>query len=206
MRFNELAATRAAHAAGLSPAVVYAGYGCLVSRFIEGKTLTPQDVRENRNFERIVDLLRRCHHDIPRHFQGPALIFWVFQVIRQYLRLLEEQHSNPFAIDLASLARSNAQLETALGPVSIVFGHNDLLAANLIDDGTRLWLIDWDYAGFNSPLFDLANLASNNEFPSELEHALLDCYFGKPVSAELRQCFVASEAIRGEMLKSPPLE
>ncbi|NBP95332.1 MAG: choline kinase, partial [Gammaproteobacteria bacterium] len=42
-------------------------------------------------------------------------------------------------------------------------GHNDLLAANFIDDGHRLWLIDWDYAGYNSPLFDLANLAANNE-------------------------------------------
>ena len=46
---------------------------------------------------------------------------------------------------------------------SCVFGHNDLLAANFIDDGKRLWLIDWDYAGFNSPLFDLGGLASNNE-------------------------------------------
>ena len=49
-----------------------------------------------------------------------------------------------------------------MGPVDIVFGHNDLLPANFIDDGERLWLIDFDYAGFNSPLFDLGGLASNN--------------------------------------------
>ncbi len=191
LRFNELAAARAAHAAGLSPEVVYAGHGCLVSRFIAGHTLTPQDVREPRNLERIADLVRRCHHDIPGHFQGPALIFWVFQVIRNYLRLLGEQHANPFDIELAVLAQKNMQLEQALGPVSIVFGHNDLLAANLIDDGARLWLIDWDYAGFNSPLFDLANLASNNEFSPELEQALLEGYFGQPVDRKTRQGFVA---------------
>jgi thiamine kinase-like enzyme len=191
LRFNELAAARAAHAAGLSPEVVYAGQGCLVCRFIEGHTLAPEDVRNPRNLGRIADLMRRCHHDIPGHFQGPALIFWVFQVIRNYLRLLDAQASNPFDIDLAVLAQKNGQLERALGPVSIVFGHNDLLAANLIDDGARLWLIDWDYAGFNSPLFDLANLASNNEFSPELEQALLDAYFGQPVSMETCQGFVA---------------
>ena len=54
-----------------------------------------------------------------------------------------------------------------MGPIELVFGHNDLLAANLIDDGQRLWLIDWDYAGFNSPLFDLGGLASNSELPDE---------------------------------------
>ena len=52
-------------------------------------------------------------------------------------------------------------LEAAIGPVELVFGHNDLLAANLLDDGKRLWLVDWDYAGFNTALFDLGGLASN---------------------------------------------
>jgi thiamine kinase-like enzyme len=66
-----------------------------------------------------------------------------------------------------------------VGPIDLVFGHNDLLAANLIDDGHRLWLIDWDYAGFASPLFDLAGLASNNGFDAAHERALLERYFGK---------------------------
>jgi thiamine kinase-like enzyme len=191
LRFHELAAARAAHAAGISPEVVFAGDGCLVSRFVDGRTLTPEDVRSPRNLERIVEVVRRCHRDIPRHFQGPALIFWVFQVNRGYLRLLKDNDSNPFDIELDALGLKNEQLERALGAVTIVFGHNDLLAANLIDDGTRLWLIDWDYAGFNSPLFDLANLASNNELAPELESALLESYFGKPVSAENRRGFAA---------------
>ncbi|MGH6814721.1 MAG: phosphotransferase family protein, partial [Hyphomicrobiaceae bacterium] len=72
------------------------------------------------------------------------------------------------------------RLERAVGAVDIVFAHNDLLASNLIDDGTRLWLIDWEYAGFGSALFDLANLASNNEFADGEEEAMLDLYFGGP--------------------------
>ena len=191
LRSNELAAARAAHAAGISPEVVFATDGFLVSRFIDGHVLTPESVRAPVNLERIVDLLRRCHHDIPRHFRGPALMFWVFQVIRNYLRLLTEKASNPFDVTLESLASKAVRLEHDLGPITVVFGHNDLLAGNLIDDGTRLWLIDWDYAGFNSPLFDLANLASNNAFTPDLETALLESYFRAPVTADVRRGFAA---------------
>jgi len=193
MRFNELAAARAACAAGLTPEVVYATEGILVSRFVQGRTLTAADVRTARQLERIVELLRRCHHEIPRHLQGPALIFWVFQVIRQYLRLLESRRENPYAVGLNTLANQARQLERAVGPVTIVFGHNDLLAANLIDDGQRLWLLDWDYAGFNSPLFDLANLASNNAFTPELESQLLTLYFGAGLDASLSRGFAAMQ-------------
>lgn len=191
MRFNELAAARAAHAAGISPEVIHAGNGMLVSRFVDGRTLTPQAVRQADNLPRIVAMVRRCHHEVPRHLQGPALIFWVFQVIRNYVNLLQARHSNPYAVALAELAARNDRLERAVGPVTIVFGHNDLLAANLIDDGQRLWLIDWDYAGFNSPLFDLANLASNNELSPELETQLLQHYFGESPGRELRRSFQA---------------
>ena len=63
----------------------------------------------------------------------------------------------------------NAELEKTVGQITLVFGHNDLLAANFIDDGKRLWLLDWDYAGYNAALFDLANLSSNNELTPEQE-------------------------------------
>ena len=193
MRFHELAAARAAHAAGISPEVLYAGNGFLVSRFIDGRTLTPALVREPPTLERIVALLRRCHEEVPRHFQGPALIFWVFQVIRGYVGWLEAQHANPCGVPLGVLTERSAQLERAVGPVTLVFAHNDLLAANLIDDGQRLWLIDWDYGGFNSPLFDLANLASNNELPPALASWTLQSYFELPISSELRRGFDAMQ-------------
>jgi thiamine kinase-like enzyme len=193
MRFNELAAARAAHEAGLTPEVIYAAEGFLVSRFVPGRTLGPEDVRAAEQLARVVALLRRCHEDVPRHLQGPALIFWVFQVLRQYLRRLGAQRESFEGVALGLLADRARQLELAVGPVTIVFGHNDLLAANLIDDGERLWLIDWDYAGFNSPLFDLANLASNNEFTPEQEMQLLHNYFGAGVDEAIRRGFAAMQ-------------
>jgi thiamine kinase-like enzyme len=193
LRFHELAAARAAHAAGLSPEVVYAADGFLVSRFIDGRTLTPADVRDAGTLERIVALVRRCHQQMAQHFHGPALIFWVFHVIRNYLQLLQVRQASPLTIPLAALAARAERLERELGPVTIVFAHNDLLAGNLMDDGRRLWLIDWDYAGFNSPLFDLANLATNNELPPELEAQLLADYFGAPARAPIRRGFAAMQ-------------
>jgi len=181
-RFNEAAASRAAFLAGLSPEVVHVEPGVLVTRFIDGRTLTSEDVRND--VPRVVDLVRRCHHGIPQHLRGPALVFWVFHVVRDYAATLREVASR-FAPRLAELLAKAATLESTVGPIDLAFGHNDLLASNLIDDGKRLWLIDWDYAGFNSPLFDLGGLASNNGFSLEQEHQMLEGYFDAPISDAL---------------------
>jgi len=186
VRANELAASRAAHLAGLSPRVVYAEPGILVLDFIEGRTFTPQDVRNPANLERLVDMVRRCHRDIPQHLRGPAAMFWVFHVVRDYAHTLSEGNSRHTALLPDLLARA-ARLEAAVGPIEVVFGHNDLLAANFIDDGHRLWLLDWEYAGFNSPLFDLGGLASNSELSPEQEEQVLSLYFDRFVDDELRR-------------------
>ena len=184
MRFNELAASRAAHAAGLSPAVVHAETGLTVIEYIESTTLTEADIRNPGMLERIVPLIRKCHVEVPKHLRGPALIFWVFHVIRDYAATLRMSNS-PHSALLSDLLDINEKLETAAGPFDIVFGHNDLLAANFLDDGARLWLIDWDYAGFNTPLFDLGGLASNNGLDAAQETELLELYFDTPVTADL---------------------
>ena len=176
-RVNELASARAAHAAGISPEIVHAEPGALVMRWVDGRTLEPPDVREADTLERIVVTVQRCHREIPAHFRGATPIFWVFQVVRDYARTLREDGSR-MAARADDLLRRAAHLESVVGPVEIVFGHNDLLAANFIDDGDRIWLIDWEYAGFNSPLFDLGGLASNNELEESQERWLLERYFG----------------------------
>ncbi len=185
LRANELAASRAAYEAGLSPRVVHAEPGILVLDFIEGKTFTPEDVRDPANLARLVDLVRRCHREIPEYLQGPAAMFWVFQVVRSYAKGLRDGAS-PYVPQLPDLLARADELESVIGPIEIVFGHNDLLAANFIDDGKRLWLVDWDYAGFNSPLFDLGGLASNSELPAEQAEKILELYFDKPVDDRLR--------------------
>jgi thiamine kinase-like enzyme len=190
LRRFELAASRAAHGAGVAPEVVHAEPGAMVFRHIDGRTLAPEDVRHAAMLERVVPLVRACHRELPRYFRGPAPAFWVFQVVRDYAaRLAEDRHR--LAGELPRYLAAAERLEAAVGPVEIVFGHNDLLAANLIDDGTRLWLVDWEYAGLNSPLFDLGGLASNNELTPDLEERLLELYFDAPAIDDLRRRYHA---------------
>lgn len=192
-RKSEAAASRAAHAAGVAPEVIYEERGALVLAFIDGRTFTPEEVRNPSNLNRIVELVQRCHHDVPKHLRGPGILFWVFHAIRDYGHTLRDDAVTE-AKHLARLLRSAEELERAVGPITLGFGHNDLLAANFIDDGKRLWLVDWEYAGFNSPLFDLGGLASNSEFPPSLREALLEVYFDRPVTDELRFRFAAMTA------------
>ncbi len=190
MRFNELAASRAAAEAGISPNVVHAQPGILVLDFIPSRTLTADDIRNQATLERIIPLIKKCHHEIPQYLRGASLVFWVFQILRDYAWTLREGDSSHLS-KLPDLLEAATALERASAPHDIVFGHNDLLAANFLDDGERLWLIDWDYAGFNSPLFDLGGLASNNEFEKPLEKSLLEAYFEKPATDELWQRYNA---------------
>ena len=182
-RDRERAASRAAHEAGLSPEIVHVEAGITVLRFIEGRTFTEADLRADA--ARIVALLKTCHRTVGRRLRGPANMFWPFHVIRDYVRLIDA--------DAKYLALAD-RLEAAQVPLPIVFGHNDLLPGNVMDDGTRLWLIDWEYGGFGTAMFDLANLSSNGEFTPAADAALLDAYFDGKVDDGLRRAFTAMKA------------
>jgi thiamine kinase-like enzyme len=68
--------------------------------------------------------------------------------------------------------------------------HNDLLSSNLIDNRDKVWILDWEYGGAGDLFFDLGNLAANNLFDSKQEHRLLEYYFGKARSADLRRLHI----------------
>ena len=69
------------------------------------------------------------------------------------------------------------QLEAVQLPLPIVFGHHDILPTNFMDDGQRLWLIDWEYGAFGTAMFDLASIAANNSFDAAGEALILETYF-----------------------------
>ncbi len=192
MRFNEQAAARAAARAGLSPEIYYTAPGVMVSRLLPGRTLTPEEIRRPENLPRVAALIKLCHTGLVPYLHGPLLAFWVFHINRSYGATLRVNSSSLDA-ELARLLEVNDMLERRMGPVEVVFSHNDLLPGNVFDDGERLWLLDWDYAGFNSSLFDLANLASNNGFEPEHDAALLEAYFGAAPGARVWDAFRVSQ-------------
>ena len=187
-RRAEAAASRAAAAAGISPRLVHVEPQAMVFDFLEAKTYTADDARANLGA--ILKLVRQAHVQIPQHLRGRPGFFWVFHVIRDYAhQLADDRHA--VAPQLPRLVAAAEKLELAQVPLPLVFGHHDLLPANFLDDGNRLWLIDWEYGGFGTPLFDLANLAANAALEPAAERQLLTDYFGSPPSPRLARAFAA---------------
>jgi thiamine kinase-like enzyme len=189
-RKAEVAVTRAAHLAGVAPAVRYATYGAMVIDYIAGRTLTAADLCDDAQLDLVLDIVMRTHRDMPRHLRGSAPLFWVFHTLRDYAATLREKNSPHLTDDLMADA---AELETEVGAVDLVFGHNDLLPANFLHDGNRMWLVDWEYAGFNSPLFDLGALA-NAGLTHAQETRMLRIYFGAAPTADLWHRYRAMKA------------
>ena len=174
----EHAATVAAAGVGVGPEVTafIRPEGYLVTRFIVGSPVTDEAVRQPETLRRIADSLRRIH-------DGPAIpgLFVPLRICEAYRALAMARGVGvpiPASYDVA--ARIGRRIERALlaSPLELRPCHNDLLNANFIDDGTRIRIIDWEYAGMGDPFFDLGNFSINHELTLEQDEILLDAYDG----------------------------
>ncbi len=189
-RRHEVMVARAAAEAGFAPAVRHSGPGVLVTDYIEARTFDAEDVRAT--IGPITTLLRAFHTEMPRLISGPARFFWPFYVVRDYARTLVRDGSR-MASEVPRFLGLAEALEAVQIPLPIVFAHNDLLPTNLMHDGHRLWLIDFEYAAFSTPLFDLAGLSSNAGFSREETLALLKAYFGREPDTALIRSMAAMQ-------------
>jgi thiamine kinase-like enzyme len=148
---------------GIGPEVVRFADGVLVTRFVEGEV-------GRADAATVGTMLKRLH-------AAPAIAgrFDSFRVVEAYAAAASAGgRPQPDAFGRAhELAR---RIEALHGAAPRVTCHNDLLAANFIDDGERVWLVDWEYAGMGDPFFDLANFAVNNGLDEDSESALLEAY------------------------------
>jgi thiamine kinase-like enzyme len=174
IREREREMSRAAAALGLSPELLFAEDGVMIFDFIDGTTYAAADLPPNLG--KVVALIKKCHGELHEHVRGPAYLFWVFHVLRDYAHTLRAGSSRMLPA-LPRLMAIADELELAAGAPQICVCHADLLAANFIDDGERLWLIDWEYGSFGNAWFDLGNLCAMSEFSREHEAQLLKHYF-----------------------------
>ena len=181
-RSNEINVSKAAYEIGVSPKLIHSELGVLVLEFIESETLDPKGVQ--KNLERIMPVIKKIHNEIPNFLSGQPAMFWVFHVIKYYANFLRLNHSS-HQDKIHDLLQKASKLEKLSSPREIVFGHNDFLAANFLDDGSKIWVVDWEYGGFNDPLFDIGGLASNNDFNQDLEKEALEMYYEKPLTNDV---------------------
>ena len=156
----EHAATVAAAGVGVGPEVVefIRPEGYLVTRFIEGRRVSDAEAREPETLARVANSLRRIHH-------GPPIpgLFIPLRIVEAYRALAGARGVRiPVEYELASAIGRRIELACLADPVELRPCHNDLLSANFIDDGSRIRIVDWEYAGMGDPSFDLANFSVNH--------------------------------------------
>jgi thiamine kinase-like enzyme len=179
-RSTERVATEAAAALGVGPEVVafVEPEGWLVTRFIDGRIPPPQELAAPPMLERVAVALRAVHGApaIPGRFDALA----VADAYRE--TALARGGAVPDAFDWAHELGTEIRERRTSEP--LVPCHNDLLNANFLDDGTRIRIVDWEYAGMGDPFFDLANFAINHELDADGREALLRAYLGEPTDAQ----------------------
>jgi thiamine kinase-like enzyme len=179
----EHAATVAAAGVGVGPEVTafIRPEGYLVTRFIVGTGVSDEAVHEPETIRRVADSLRRVH-------DGPAIpgLFVPFRIVEAY-RALAQARAVPIPADYDAAQTIARRIELALlaNPVELRPCHNDLLNANFIDDGGRIRIVDWEYAGMGDPFFDLGNFSINHELTPDEDAQLLAAYDGEVRPARL---------------------
>jgi len=167
-------ASLAAAAVGVGPEVIAfdESEGYLVTRFIEGVVASPEAIRATDTLCRVAQSLSAVH-------AGPSLAarFNPFRVVEAYAATAASHGVTvPHAFERAR--ETAALVERARGRTPERPCHNDLLAANFIDDGRRIRIVDWEYAGMGDVFFDLANFAVNNGLTADETTAFVRAYFG----------------------------
>lgn len=174
----EQAATVAAAGVGVGPEVIafIRPEGLLVTRFIVGSAVSDEAVHRPETIRRVADSIRRFH-------DGPAIpgLFIPLRIVEAY-RALAQARGVPIPPEygLASAVGRRIELAMLTNPVELRPCHNDLLNGNFIDDGRRIRIVDWEYAGMGDPYFDLGNFSVNHGLTPAEDRLVLEAYNAGP--------------------------
>ncbi len=153
----------------------------LVVGYLPGRTLTAEDVAAPQNLPRIAAACRRLH-DGGRFGND----FDMFDIQRGYLAVARDRGFKiPAGYDDLLPHCQAAEQALAARPAKTVPCHNDLLAANFIDDGDRIWLIDYELSGNNDACFELGNIAAESHLDDDALAGLVTAYYGQPSSSRI---------------------
>ena len=185
---HEVEASKAGYRAGISPKVIYNDDNILIFQYIDSNELTLEGISEKKTLKRIISLIKMVQKEVVNYLEGPNLSIGLFQMIKKKISILKERNS-PYADKLNNFLKNCEIFEKKYESHEIVFAHNDFYFKNILDDGTKLWLVDWEFSGFNPPLLDLANLSKNNELSEKEDDFILEEYFEGTVTEASKYTF-----------------
>ncbi len=179
-RATECAVSQMAGEIGIGPEVFFViePEGYLITAFIEGIQRSPEELGTRENIDRVAKTIQRVHAlpAIPENFSP-------FRVVENSAEIAH-RYKVDFPDNFDWLVQQMNDAENALkkSPFTPKLCHNDLLNANLLDDG-EIRILDWEYAGMGDPFFDLANFSVHHQFNDQQDRWLLESYFEEVTSA-----------------------
>jgi thiamine kinase-like enzyme len=176
---------RVAAAAGVNAEVLHLDVedGAMLARYIDDSlTMSEAAFKDLARVERAAHAFRRMHR-FPQPFTGR---FDVFAQIDEYLALLRRNNARiPDGYEALQKEADAARRVLSERPAALAPCHNDPLAENFLDAPGRMYLVDWEYAGMNDPMWDLGDLSVEAGFGPDQDEALLRAYFeGAPPTAQ----------------------
>jgi thiamine kinase-like enzyme len=180
-REAEHSAARAAAEVEVGPEVI--GFlpeqGSLITRFVDGQAIDEETMSDPAMLRRVASGLRSLHGSasIPASFSP-------FRVVERY-REVAEGRGVTVPSAYGELRERAREIEAALGAFSPRLCHNDLLNANFLRVGNRIFIVDYEYAGMGDIFFDLANFSVNHSFEDAVNRSLLEAYFGDATERDL---------------------
>ncbi len=173
-REAERIATEQAARLGVAPAVVAAGEDYMVTEYLDAAPIDGERLRAApESAARALRAFHDCAVSLPARFWVPDLLAAYAEIVLRRGGSLPDSYG-----EVQSLADRIANRLPLRHPVPC---HNDLLPGNILarhSEPDRAVLVDWEYAGMGHRLFDLGNLAVNNEFDAPAEERLLIAYYG----------------------------
>jgi thiamine kinase-like enzyme len=186
---------RAAWRAGVAPEILHFGAdGVMITRFVANAVALARPLLKERGDAReCAAKALRLLHDTAEAFVGT---FGIFATSDGYSRLLRERGVAVSPGERAVLKEAEAvRSALAAAPAELKPCHCDTTGANLLDDGERVWLVDWEYSGMNDPMWDLSYLSVQADLDPAQDDELLDTYLGRTPQAD--------ETARMAVLKAP---
>jgi len=183
-RQQEKINTQRAHEAGIGPAVIDSllQEGVLLIDWINARTLHPADMHGNPG------LLKRMAASLQKLHAGPTFegTFHFPSMRKKYLHtVIERKYFMPDQYLQAEPLVTGLENAISGYPEPLVSCNNDLLAENFLDDGGKIWIIDYEYAGLNEASFEIGNLASESELSNEDLTVLCEAYWQRNIPAKL---------------------
>jgi thiamine kinase-like enzyme len=182
-RENEYYNTQAAYEAGVSPRVIYhlPESNVIVLEFIIGQTMSRESLSQPGMPTRMAHAIKKLH-------EGPRFLtdFNMFRLTEYYLQICNEREI-PIPDGYMERLDTIGTIEQAMSvsPPGTVPCNNDLLAENYMDDGNRLWLIDYEYSGNNDPTFELGNTCQEMMFDASKIEEVCAAYFGEATADKI---------------------